>query len=76
MYETLPGWDEPLDGCSSVDDLPAAARRYVDFVERALDVEVTLVGTGAERDERPHARVARVAHARPRRVNAPAGSPT
>jgi adenylosuccinate synthase len=49
VYETLPGWDEPLDGCSSVDDLPAAARRYVDFVEHALDVEVTLVGTGAER---------------------------
>jgi adenylosuccinate synthase len=49
VYEVLPGWDDPLDGCSSVDDLPAAARRYVDFVERELDVEVTLVGTGAER---------------------------
>ena len=49
VYETLTGWTEPLDGCNSVDDLPAAARSYVDFVERALDVEVTLVGTGAER---------------------------
>jgi adenylosuccinate synthase len=49
VYETLPGWDEPLDGCTSVADLPEAARRYVDFVERELDVEVTLVGTGAER---------------------------
>ena len=49
VYETLPGWHEPLDGCTSVDDLPAAARRYVEFVERGLDVEVTLVGTGAER---------------------------
>jgi adenylosuccinate synthase len=49
VYETLSGWDEPLDGCSSVGDLPEAARRYVDFVERELDVEVTLVGTGAER---------------------------
>jgi adenylosuccinate synthase len=49
VYETLAGWDEPLDSCNSVDDLPAAARHYVDFVERALDVEVTLVGTGAER---------------------------
>jgi adenylosuccinate synthase len=49
VYETLPGWDEPLDGCNSVDDLPRAAQRYVDFVERELDVEVTLVGTGAER---------------------------
>ena len=50
VYEMLDGWrDEPLDSCSSVDDLPAAARRYVEFVERELAVEVTLVGTGAER---------------------------
>jgi adenylosuccinate synthase len=49
VYETLPGWSEPLDECTSLEDLPEAARRYVDFVERELDVEVTLVGTGAER---------------------------
>jgi adenylosuccinate synthase len=45
VYEVLPGWEEPLDG-----DLPRAARRYVDFVERELDVEVSWVGTGAERE--------------------------
>jgi adenylosuccinate synthase len=49
VFETLPGWSEPLDDCTSVDDLPEAARRYVEFVERELDVEVTLIGTGAER---------------------------
>ena len=49
VFETLAGWSEPLDDCTSVDDLPDAARRYVEFVERELDVEVTLVGTGAER---------------------------
>src|SRR6266542_2038404 len=49
VYETLPGWHEALDECTSVDDLPAAARRYVEFVERELGVEVTLIGTGAER---------------------------
>jgi adenylosuccinate synthase len=49
VYETLPGWGRPLDGCNTVDDLPEEARRYVDFVERELGVEVTLVGTGAER---------------------------
>jgi adenylosuccinate synthase len=49
VYEVLPGWNEPLDGCGSVEDLPAAARAYVDFVERELDVAVSLVGTGAER---------------------------
>jgi adenylosuccinate synthase len=45
VYEVLPGWEEPLG-----ETLPAAARRYVDFVERALDVEVKLVGTGRERE--------------------------
>ena len=45
VYERLSGWEEPLD-----DVLPDAARAYVDFVERALDVEVSLVGTGAERE--------------------------
>jgi adenylosuccinate synthase len=49
VYEVLEGWNNSLDDCSSVDELPAAARRYVEFVERELDVEVTLVGTGAER---------------------------
>ncbi|HEY2310932.1 MAG TPA: adenylosuccinate synthase [Gaiellaceae bacterium] len=49
VYEVLEGWKDSLDDCSSVDELPAAARRYVEFVERELDVEVTLVGTGAER---------------------------
>jgi adenylosuccinate synthase len=49
VFETLPGWSEPLDGCASADELPEAARRYVEFVERELDVEVTLVGTGADR---------------------------
>jgi adenylosuccinate synthase len=50
VYETLPGWDDELEGCASVAELPDAARAYVDFVERELDVAVTLVGTGAERE--------------------------
>jgi adenylosuccinate synthase len=45
VYETLPGWKEPLD-----DELPSAARAYVERVERELGVSVSLVGTGAERE--------------------------
>jgi adenylosuccinate synthase len=45
VYEALPGWEEPLD-----DRLPPAARAYVERVERELDVMVSLVGTGAERE--------------------------
>jgi adenylosuccinate synthase len=51
VYEVLPGWEEPLDGCAELEDLPPAAGRYVEFVENMLDVEVSLVGTGAERGQ-------------------------
>jgi adenylosuccinate synthase len=50
VYEVLPGWGEPLEDCAELDDLPGPARRYVEFVEHMLDVEVSLVGTGAERE--------------------------
>ena len=50
VYETLAGWREPLDGVSDVAELPAAARRYVEFVEGALELEVSMIGTGAERE--------------------------
>jgi adenylosuccinate synthase len=50
VYETLPGWEEPLDGVDGIAGLPTRARAYVDFVERSLGVEVSLVGTGAERE--------------------------
>jgi adenylosuccinate synthase len=45
VYETLEGWEQPLE-----DELPSAARRYVEFVEAELGVPVTLVGTGRERE--------------------------
>jgi adenylosuccinate synthase len=50
VYETLPGWQEPLDDVESLEELPEPARRYVEFVEQAAGVEVTMIGTGAERE--------------------------
>jgi adenylosuccinate synthase len=50
VYETLPGWSQPIETVEDFDALPAAARAYVEFVERCLEVDVTLVGTGAERE--------------------------
>ncbi|HEY7732680.1 MAG TPA: adenylosuccinate synthase [Gaiellaceae bacterium] len=46
VFEELEGWEAEL----ADDVLPAAAAAYVRFVEQALDVPVTLVGTGAERE--------------------------
>jgi len=45
VFETLSGWQEEI-----AETLPRAAQSYVSFVERALGVPVTLVGTGAARE--------------------------
>jgi adenylosuccinate synthase len=45
VFETLPGWSREIG-----EELPQAARAYVSFVEAALGVPVTLVGTGAARE--------------------------
>ena len=50
IYETLAGWEEPLEDAESLADLPAAARAYVAFVEERLGVEVCLISVGAERE--------------------------
>ena len=50
VYETLPGWEQPLDSLTDVSELPAAARGYVELIEQRLGVEVCLIGTGRERE--------------------------
>ena len=47
----LPGWHEDISGVRRVEDLPAAARGYLDFVEEQVEVPVTMVGVGPARDE-------------------------
>jgi adenylosuccinate synthase len=46
VFETLRGWGAEI----GEDGLPPAASEYVSFVEGALGVAVTLVGTGAARE--------------------------
>jgi adenylosuccinate synthase len=45
VFEVLPGWEREID-----DELPGAARDYVEFVGERLGVPVRLVGTGAGRE--------------------------
>jgi adenylosuccinate synthase len=51
IFQTLPGWREPLGACRSLDGLPAAARDYVRFIEHQLGIPVRWIGTGPGRDE-------------------------
>ncbi len=50
IYETLPGWEEPLDDVETLAGLPPAARDYVAFIEDSLGVEICMVGTGPDRE--------------------------
>jgi adenylosuccinate synthase len=51
VYEEMPGWLTPLDGCTSFDDLPPAARAYVERLQALLDAPIDLIGVGAERTQ-------------------------
>jgi adenylosuccinate synthase len=50
VWETLAGWQRPLDGASAVSELPDAAREYVEFVSQSLDVPIEHVGVGPARE--------------------------
>ncbi|MFN2471929.1 MAG: adenylosuccinate synthase [Gaiellaceae bacterium] len=50
VWEVLGGWSEPLDAVENVAGLPDQARHYVEYVERDIGVEVSLIGTGRERE--------------------------
>jgi adenylosuccinate synthase len=51
IYEELPGWSEDIRGARSLDDLTAAARRYVELVEELVGVPIMLIGVGPGREE-------------------------
>ena len=47
----LPGWEQDISGCTRWDELPEAAKNYVQFLEKQLDHEIQFVSTGAEREK-------------------------
>ncbi len=51
VYEELPGWKTDLSSVSRLDQLPAAARRYVDFLAEQAGVPIRLVGLGPGREQ-------------------------
>jgi adenylosuccinate synthase len=50
-YEAMTGWQARTAGIKSLSGLPAAARAYLERLESACGVPVTMISTGAERDE-------------------------
>ena len=51
IYEELPGWEEDITGCRSLDELPEAARNYVRRVGELVGVRISTFSVGPDRDQ-------------------------
>ncbi|MCD4728315.1 MAG: adenylosuccinate synthetase, partial [Pirellulales bacterium] len=49
VYETLPGWQEEIDGAAAIDDLPPTARKYVERIGQLLGRPVEIISIGPDR---------------------------
>lgn len=50
IYESFPGWSDPLPHGGHFEDLPPQTRAYIRAVERLVGTKVSMVGTGPQRD--------------------------
>jgi len=51
VYEYLPGWKCDIRGIKEYDKLPENCRKYIEFIEKELEVPVKLVSNGPGRDD-------------------------
>jgi adenylosuccinate synthase len=50
-YESFPGWKTPSQGVRKFDDLPAEAKTFLQAVQAQIGVPISMISTGAERDD-------------------------
>ncbi|MBE1874422.1 adenylosuccinate synthase [Myceligenerans pegani] len=50
IYEELDGWWEDISGARTLEDLPPAARAYVDALEQMSGTRISAIGVGPARD--------------------------
>ena len=50
VFTSMPGWKCDISGCRTWEDLPQAARDYVEYVEKAIGCRIGYVSVGPERE--------------------------
>ena len=50
VLKNMPGWNRDISGVRRWEDLPQAARDYVEMIEQAVGCPIAYVSVGAERD--------------------------
>jgi adenylosuccinate synthase len=51
VYEELDGWHDSLDQVQDVNALPAALHNYIEYIEKATGLPVTIVSVGPDRSQ-------------------------
>jgi adenylosuccinate synthase len=51
VLETLPGWKSSIRGVRSYAELPENCRKYIEFIEKRIEVPIKLVSNGPAREE-------------------------
>lgn len=51
VYEVLPGWKSDIRGITEYAKLPENCRKYIEFIEKELDVPIKMVSNGPGRHE-------------------------
>jgi len=51
VYDTLPGWKTDLTALSDEDDFPEALSNYITYLEKALEIPITVVSVGPDRKQ-------------------------
>jgi adenylosuccinate synthase len=51
IFEEMEGFAEPVDTCRRYQQLPGAARAYIEFVEQHLGIPIRIVCVGKRRDQ-------------------------
>ena len=49
VYEELPGWNTDISGVRNFSDLPKEAQRYIEYVEDAIGIPISMIGVGPAR---------------------------
>ncbi len=51
IYKALESWNEDITGVRSYDELPKATKKYLEFIEKFLGVEVLIFSIGPDRKQ-------------------------
>lgn len=51
VYTVLPGWKSDIRGIKKYEDLPENCKKYIEFVEKEIEVPITMVSNGPGREE-------------------------